>query len=63
MKIDEAIEVNQSLLDGTYDHRDDTMGKALQLGIEALKRIVYLRLDMDCPHWMTLPSETEGIPQ
>lgn len=34
------------------DYRD-----AIKLGREALKHIVYLRKDMDCPHWMTLPGE------
>jgi len=37
MKLEEAIKVNQSLLDGTYDHRDETMEEALRLCIEAGK--------------------------
>ena len=59
MKIDKAIEINESLLDGTYDHRDEDMEDALKLGIEALKAIRDVRPTgygaIDEP----LPGETE----
>ncbi len=59
MTIDEAI-IDLSIQRGVKQ----ALGKkreaeAIRLGIEALERIVYLRKDMDCPHWMTLPGETE----
>jgi len=59
MTLEEAIkglqyEVKEAEGDGALD-----AVAYLQLGIEGLKRIVYLRLDMDCPHWMTLPGETK----
>lgn len=59
MNIDKAIEINQSLLDGTYDHRDEEMEEALKLGIEALKVIRDVRPTdyeaIDAP----LPGETK----
>ena len=59
MTIDEAIRVNQELLDGEYDHRDATMENALQLGIEALKDIAHCRTlgILDAEHY--LPGETK----
>ncbi|MBA7588193.1 hypothetical protein ES708_30244 [subsurface metagenome] len=58
MTIDQAIKILTINNDHNPDFTDAERQEAHQLGIEALKRIVYLRLDMDCPHWMTLPSET-----
>jgi len=59
MTIDEAIEMLKDMsLDNTGRLALEELD-AIQLGIEALKRIVYLRKDMDCPHWMTLQGETE----
>ena len=38
MTIDEAIEINQALLNGDYDHRDNVLEDAIKLGIDALKQ-------------------------
>lgn len=59
MNIDKAIEVNKSLLDGTYDHRDEEMEEALKLGIEALHRLKYLREYGGPIGTASLPSETK----
>jgi len=57
--IDEAIKVLEKERKEHHSFSTDIIGKAEQLGIEALKRIVYLRKDMDCPHYMQLPGETD----
>ena len=59
MKPDEAITDLSIQLEVKRKLGKDHQADALKLGIEGLERIVYLRKDMDCPHWMTLPSETE----
>ena len=57
MTLDKAIEIKlQWRKDGYPPALADEMN-ADMLSIEALKRIVYLRKDMDCPYWMTLPGE------
>lgn len=59
MKLEKAIEINESLLDGTYDHRDEDMEDALKLGIEALKRVredEYRGTEVPRP---LLPGETD----
>ena len=57
MTIPKAIEYLDIVLKAHPRLRPGDFGQAVQLGKEALERIVYLRKDMDCPHWMTLPSE------
>lgn len=59
MNIPEAKEVLARDRNDHHSFPTDIIGQAEQLAIEALARIVYLRKDMDCPHYMTLPSETE----
>lgn len=59
MNIEEAIEINESLLDGTYDHRDEIMEEALKLGIEALKRIRVAREERLTATLSRLPGETK----
>ena len=56
MNIDKAIEINKSLLDGTYDHRDEEMEEAILLGIEALKRHKHNKART---FTLLLPDETE----
>lgn len=57
MTLQEAIEINQSLLDGTYDHRDEKMETALKLLIEAGKRCQYNYLNPQRPDFRLLPGE------
>ncbi len=59
MTIDEAIKVNESLLDGTYYHRDEDMEDGLRLGIEALKAVRRYRQSGIPPSGWTLPGETK----
>ena len=59
MNIAKAIEINKSLLDGTYDHRDEDMEAALKLGIEALERIELLQGIAYSPDKSLLPSQTK----
>lgn len=59
MKLSEAIEINKSLLDGTYDHRDEAMENALKLDIQALKRLKDIRKDRYPRDLYPLPGETE----
>lgn len=60
MNIPKAIELNEESERSLRDHKFIDHADAIKLGNQALKRIVYLRKDMDCPHWMTLPGETDG---
>ncbi|MCK4721780.1 MAG: hypothetical protein KAT75_00680 [Dehalococcoidia bacterium] len=59
MTIDEAIEINESLLDGTYDHRDGRMEDALKLGIEALVFFKEFQKVTGSHQDARLPSETK----
>ena len=59
MTINEAIKINKSLLDGTYDHRDESMEAALKLGIEALKRFKTWRFVKSHLASELLPGETK----
>ncbi|KKM03471.1 hypothetical protein LCGC14_1774100 [marine sediment metagenome] len=59
MTIDEAIKITESLLDGTYDHRDENMEDALMLGIGALQRIEWYRSKYRGSINELLPGETE----
>ena len=58
MRIEEAIEINNSILDGTYDHRDEDMEIALKLGIEALKTVREMRHYPFPDGIIQLPGET-----
>jgi len=57
MRLERAIEINISLLGGTYDHRDKEMGDALKLGIEALK--YRLELEQTNPEIILEPLQGE----
>jgi len=59
MNIDEAIEIKSREGEEFLNTDPDKFDEADRSSVEALKRIVYLRKDMDCPHWMTLPGETK----
>lgn len=59
MNLEKAIEINNSILDGTYDHRDEDMETALQLGIEALKWFKEWRAPQYPAPYIRLPGETE----
>lgn len=59
MKIQKAIEILSESAYGKSFTTGSDFTDALKLGIEALQRIVYLRKDTDCPHYMTLPGERE----
>lgn len=61
MTLEKAIEIQTIHNDHNPNYTDKEREEAHQLGIEALKRIVYLRLDMDTPHWMTLPGEIKEV--
>ncbi len=59
MRLDKAIEIKLHWQRNNYPPPLAEEMYADLISTEALKRIVYLRLDMDTPHWMTLPGETE----
>ncbi len=59
MTLDEAITINTSLLDGTYDHRDESMEAALKLGIEAMKILRTMKEAGLVPEDSLLPGETK----
>ena len=58
MKIEQAIDRNEELKGELITEGRLEKAVSVQLAIEALKRILYLRKDMDCPHYLTLPGET-----
>ena len=57
MDIDEAIEINEFLLRGEFEYRGELMEKALQLGIEALKRVKVGRTKLRPQFDVKLPGE------
>lgn len=57
MTIEKAIEIKLRTGEEFLKTDPEDIDEADRLSIEAMKRIVYLRKDMDCPHWMTLPGE------
>lgn len=59
MTLKEAIERVKGFEPGMAISYGQKTQDAINLLLEAGKRIVYLRKDMDCPHWMTLPGETK----
>ncbi|MBA7701266.1 hypothetical protein ES703_109999 [subsurface metagenome] len=59
MKIDKAIEIVSRQVGNYHNVHQAHIVDALELSIEALKRIVNRRKDKDCPHFMTLPGETK----
>ena len=61
MEIDKAIEINEDLLDGNYEHRDASMEEAIHLGIEALKRVKAGRPAPPSLAFLPLPGEDSII--
>lgn len=59
MTLAQAIEIKLQWRKDNYPPPLSDEMNADMLSIEAIRRIAYLRKDMDCPHWMTLPGETE----
>jgi len=59
MNIPKAIEINETILDGTFDHRDADMDDAIQLGIEALNFYRLLKAAGGVPPDCFLKGETE----
>lgn len=54
-----AIEILNSFLDGTYDHRDEDLEDAVKLGSEALKAIQLTRRNLSLGRIVLLAGETE----
>lgn len=59
MTIDEAIKVLESEVECWRLHPEEAYPKALELGIEALKRLKYHRSLHSRPFYKLLPGETE----
>ena len=59
MKLNKAIEIVTSFLDGTYDHRDQDLEDAFKLVIEAAKRIRQHRKSGAGWNPALLPGETK----
>jgi len=59
MKIDEAIEILEELVDDSWSYMETEENSAAKLGIEALKRLKHERA-VRIPFWANqLPGETE----
>lgn len=59
MTIDEAIEENADIKRRFYNRMSDREREAIQLGIEALKRLQAYRKGIDIPFDELLTGETE----
>lgn len=59
MTIEEAIERNQTTRDELWNEGFPTRARAIQLGIEGLKRLRDNRRDPEFDHYILLPGETE----
>ncbi|KKK51155.1 hypothetical protein LCGC14_3117790 [marine sediment metagenome] len=59
MKLDEAIEIKETELDGSVEHTEEELLEAEKLGIEALKGIQYTRDHLDSKEYNPLPGETK----
>ncbi len=59
MTLDEGIKLLEKYRHDHHSYPTDIMGKAEQLGIEALKRIRHDREAMQAKHILLLPGETE----
>ena len=59
MRIDEAIEIKETELEGSAEHFEEELRKAEMLSIEALKRIAWQHQNPDRFITTPLPGETK----
>lgn len=59
MTLQEAIDISTNYRKDHHSFSTDIIGKAHQLGIEALKRIQDVRRSPSGAKWYLLPGETE----
>ena len=59
MKLDEAIEIKETELEGSVEHTEEELHKADELSLEALKQIGQLRAYASDLYLPLLPGETE----